>query len=160
MPKKVIPNPNGANSTTSDPRQQVCWDLYVENNFENAYQCAIKAGYTKSASKRITTVDWFSERMEKLRRKDMLSNAEKVLDKTLKYSTESAEGKPIVDLLRVQTDVAKHVTETLGKNLGYSKRNELTGKDGERIEVPIYGGKSQDTGHNSDQEDISAPKEN
>jgi hypothetical protein len=132
----VIPNPNGANGSVSDPREQPFWDLYVANNFENAYQCALKVGYTKSSAKTITVNDWFLDRLQKLRRKDMLSKAEKVLDKTLSYSTEDEEGKPKADILRIQTDVAKHVTETLGKD-AYSKRNEQTGKDGEEIIVKI-----------------------
>ena len=135
---EVIPNPNGANGNTSDPREQPFWDFYVANNFENAYQCAIKAGYKKDAAKNITTTEWYAERMRKLRRKDMLSKAEKVLDKTLSYSTEDKEGKVQTDILRIQTDVAKHVTETLGKD-AYSKRNEQTGKDGNPIEHAVVG---------------------
>ncbi len=159
--KKVIPNPNGANGSVSDPREQVCWDIYVSKGLENAYQSALEAGYTESTAKLVTTRDWFIERLQRLRRKDMLSNAEKVLDKTLKYNPEDEEGKVKTDLLRIQTDVAKHVTETLGKNDGYSKRNELTGKDGTGlIPAPIYGGKSQDTGHDGNEEDISTQETN
>ena len=42
------PNPNGANGTTSDPREQIMWDFYVDSireNRVNAYESAIKAGY-------------------------------------------------------------------------------------------------------------------
>jgi hypothetical protein len=117
-------NPNGANGSISDPREQVCWDLYVKNNLQNAYECAIKAKYAKDTARNITTNDWFKERLGKLKRKEMLSKAEKLLDKTLTYSSENDEGKVQTDLLRIQTDVAKHITSTLGKNDGYSNKGE------------------------------------
>lgn len=129
-------NPNGANGTTSDPREQACWDFYVESitqNRVNAYESAIKAGYEESSAKNITLRGWFKERLEDLERKEMLSKAEKVLAKTLNYSTEDADGNVKVDLLRVQTDVSKHLTSTLGKDKGYSTRQENTGKDGKDL---------------------------
>lgn len=123
----VVTNPNGANGTTSDPREQTCWDNYVKSLLAgqtNAYQSALDAGYTESSAKTITTRDWFIERLQKLKRKDMLSKAEKVLDRTLSYEPIDKEGKLDVPLVRVQTDVAKHVTSTLGKNEGYSTKTE------------------------------------
>lgn len=132
----ATPNPNGANGTTSDPREQVCWDFYVEsltNGRENAYESAIKAKYSEDHARNITLQGWFKERLAKLKRRDMLSKAEKVLDKTLSYETEDEEGKVRVDLLRVQTDVAKTVVSTLGKDEGYSTRQEHTGADGEKL---------------------------
>jgi len=129
------PNPNGANGTTSDPREQVMWDFYIESileNRENAYESAIKAGYEKGTAKTITVRRWFIERLEDLERKNMLSDAEKVLRKTLKYKTEDQDGNVKTDLLRIQTDVSKHLTSTLGKNKGYSTKveNEVTNPDG------------------------------
>jgi hypothetical protein len=121
---KKPPNPNGANNSQSDPREQVFWDLYIENNLENAYKCAIEVGYEESNAKNITMREWFKERLRKLKKKDMVSKAEKVLNKTLEYSTENDKGEVKVDLLRVQVDVAKHVTEKLGKEEGYE--NEKT----------------------------------
>lgn len=136
----MVANPNGANASVSDPREQVMWDYYIENNLENAYACAIKADYSESAAKNITLNDWFKERLGKLKRKEMLSKAERVLEKTLNYSTEDEDGKVKVDLLRVQTDVAKTLVTTLGKNEGYATRQELTGKDGAALPAPILGG--------------------
>jgi hypothetical protein len=121
------PNPNGANGTTSDPREQIMWDYYVDGirqNKTNAYEAAIKAGYSKSHSENITLQGWFKEKLEDLERKDMLSKAEKKLAKTLTYEVETQEGKIQTDLLRIQTDVAKHLTSTLGKNKGYSTKIE------------------------------------
>jgi hypothetical protein len=124
-------NPNGANQTTSDPREQSCWDFYVEsiaNGEVNAYESAIKAGYEHSSAKNITLRGWFKERLSELERKEMLSKAEKVLMKTLDYQTEetSEDGttKVRTDLLRIQVDASKHLTSTLGKNKGYSTKVE------------------------------------
>jgi hypothetical protein len=137
-------NPNGSNQYTPDPREQICWDFYVEsllNGQPNAYSSAIKAGYEESSAKNITLRGWFRERHDSLSRKEMLSDAEKVLRKTLRYKTEKIrdDGTEEIktDLLRVQTDVAKHITSTLGKNEGYSTRNELTGKDGEALTLDV-----------------------
>lgn len=136
--EEVRTNPNGANGTTSDPREQVMWDYYVDSireNRTNAYESAIKAGYEEATAKQITIRRWFIERLEDLERKDMLSKAEKKLAKTLTYDVEDPDtGKVQTDLLRIQTDVAKHLTSTLGKNKGYSTKTEtdLTSK-GEKI---------------------------
>ena len=134
--KVIISNPYGANDSQSDPREEVMWELYVKNNLENAYECAIQAGYSESNAKNVTMRDWFKERLGKLRRKDMLSKAEKVLDKTLSMEAIDKEGNPDAALLRIQTDVAKHVTSTLGKK-DYSTRTEQTGADGKDLPTPI-----------------------
>ena len=117
-------NPNGANQYTLDPRQKLCWESYINpksDTFGNALQSALKAGYERGTSEQITVTTWF---LEKLRRLNMLGKAEKVLDKTLTYDTEDEEGKIKTDLLRIQTDVAKHITSTLGKHEGYTTKTE------------------------------------
>jgi len=137
-------NPNGANGTTSDPREQICWDNYVHSIFigqENAYKSAIEAGYEEATARQITVRSWFIERKSKLKRKDMLSKAERNLDKVLdlKYETVDREGiqKTNADILRVVVDVSKTIASTLGKNEGYSSRSELTGADGKDLPAPI-----------------------
>lgn len=126
-------NPNGSNQYQLDPRQKLCWELYINPDsatFSNALQSALKAGYEQSYSEQITTRPWF---LEKVRSSNMVSKAEKVLEKTLNYETEDAEGNVKVDLLRVQTGVATTIVTTLGKDKGYSTRSEFTGKDGGAI---------------------------
>jgi hypothetical protein len=126
------PNPNGANGSTSDPREQIMWDIYIANLTKgavNAYDAAIEAGYSKDHSRNITLQGWFKERLAKLKRRDMLSKAERVLEKALDYETdyldkETGEKRVKVDLLRVQTDVAKTIATTLGKEEGYSTKIE------------------------------------
>ena len=132
-------NPHGANGTKGDPREQICWDLYVEsviNNRESALQAAIDAGYSEDHARNITLQGWFKERKEKLKRREMFSKAEKNLEKTQDMSVENDEGKIIPDLLRIQVDVAKILVSTLGKNEGYSTRTELTGAEGRDL-VPL-----------------------
>jgi len=126
-------NKYGANGTTSDPREQVAWDFYVESitrGQENAYESAIKANYSEDSARNITMRDWFKERLGKLRKRDLLSKAEKVLNDTLDYVPVDEEGKVNVPLLAVQTKVATTIATTLGKDEGYSTRQEITGANG------------------------------
>ena len=122
-------------NTYSTQDKKLCWESYTNPNsetFGNAKQSAIKAGYEEEYANQITVSEWF---IEKLRRLNMLSKAEKVLDKTLSYEPVDKEGRIDTGLLRVQTDVAKHITNTLGKNDGYSTRQELTGANGDAFKT-------------------------
>lgn len=119
-------NPNGANGTTSDPREQIMWDIYVSKltkGIENAYQSAIEAGYSEDHSRNITLQGWFKERVAKLRRKDMLSKAERNLDNTLDLITLNKEGLEDPQLLKIKVDVSKTIVTTLGKD-HYSTKSE------------------------------------
>jgi phage terminase small subunit len=137
-----------ANQYTPDKREQICWDFYVESITKgqpNAYESAIKAGYSEDHARNITLQGWFKERLEDLDRKDMLSKAEKKLAKTLTYEVEDTEtGKVQTDLLRIQVDVSKHLTSTLGKDKGYSSRTEQTGKDGKDLIPPTLSEEEKD----------------
>jgi len=122
-------NPNGSNQYLLDPRQLACWNFYIDPKsatFGNGTQSAIKAGYEPDYADQITTVDWFKG---KVRRLNMLGKAEKILEKALDYETDSigddGKTKVQVDLLRVQTDVAKTVATTLGKDEGYSSKIQI-----------------------------------
>lgn len=129
-------NPYGANGTTSDPREQKMWDIYVSNlskGIDNAYEAAIQAEYTESSAKNITLTGWFKERKAKLRRKDMLSKSERVLDETLDMDTTNKDGAIDPQLHKIKVDVAKTIVGSLGKNDGYSTRQEVTGADGESL---------------------------
>lgn len=122
------PNPNGANATQSDPREQTCWDNYVTSILEgreNAYKAAIDAGYSEANAKNITMRDWFKERLGKLRRKEMFSKAEKLLDKAMDHSHVDEEGKVNVPLLAVQTKVATTLISHLGQDDGYKPEKIL-----------------------------------
>lgn len=117
---EVIPNPYGANGTTSDPREQTCWDNYVKGIAEgrvNAYQSAIDAGYSESNALNITTREWFIERLGKLKRKDMVSKAERNLDKIMDL--------PLEEKANLVLDASKFIAKTLGKD-DYSERTDIT----------------------------------
>lgn len=159
MARKKPTNPNGANQYLLDPRQNLCWSYYTDpsskETFGNAYRSALKAGFEEGTAKQITVSTWF---MEKTRRMNLLSKAEKVLEETLVmpheipviervYSKKRGELHRIAKdpktgeilktidtgILKVKQDSAKFVAETQGKNDGYSKRSEVTGKDGDPL---------------------------
>jgi hypothetical protein len=140
-------NPNGANGTTSDPREQLMWDFYVEGisqGRENAYEAALKAGYEEKTCRQITVRRWFIDRKDKLRRKEMLSKAERNLDKVLDLEVEK-EGKINARLLKIKTDTSGLIVKTLGKNEGYSDRSELTGANGEQLIINVIRNGDNDT---------------
>jgi len=134
------PNPNGANGSTSDPREQLCWDYFVttitSKGKGNAKQSAIKAGYSEEHADNITLQGWFKERLKKLRKGERLSRAEKNLEEVQCLDIYNDEGKIEKDVLRVRTDVDKFIAKTHDKET-YSDRTELTGKDGDNIIVGI-----------------------
>ena len=130
--EEIRTNPNGANGYASDPREQVMWDIYVEKvakGIENAYAAAIDAGYSEDSARNVTMRDWFKEKLGKLKRKEMLSKAERNLDKTLDLVTLNKEGLEDPQLLKIKVDVSKTIVQTLGKDEGYSTRSELVGKE-------------------------------
>ena len=143
-------NPNGANDTTSDPREQQAWDFYVESVLEgreSAYKAAMDAGYEESSAKNITLRGWFKERKDELRRRGMPSKAERNLERMLDTEWEFVQGKTKVvntEIMRVVADISKTVAKTLGKKYGWTERNELTGADGKDFTVTIvqYGDKA------------------
>ena len=137
MATKKPTNPNGANQYLFDPRQKLCWDLYIDpksETFGNAKQSAIRAGYVEDYADQITTAEWF---LGKLRRFNMLHKAERNLDRALETNyIDIGTGEIRSDVMRIVMDVSKTVVTTLGKDEGYSTRSELTGKDGEKL-MPI-----------------------
>ncbi len=104
-----------------DPRQQLCWTNYIDHTsktFSNIYASAIAAGYTHFYSRNISQKKWFRSKM---RRSNLLTKSEKIMNKILNMESEKS------DVLRVQSDVAKHITKTLGRDEGYSERSEQVG---------------------------------
>ena len=97
----------------------------------NALQSAVKAGYSQEYAENITSLmpDWLSESIG--RRKRLLEKAEKNLENLLDSEDE-----------KIQADMSKFVTKTLGKNEGYSERVEQditsAGKP-----IPLLGGITQ-----------------
>jgi hypothetical protein len=143
-------NPNGANQHQEDPRQKLCWDLYINpksKTFSNGYQSALKAGYEENTAACITTYDWFKE---KLRKCVLVDTAEKNLREFLEIDViepvvtklgiiTDKEGNVVkrrnVNIMKVKADMTKFALSTLGKD-DYSTRNELTGKAGKDLIDP------------------------
>lgn len=126
-------NPNGANSYSVDPRQDVCWDLYVKGlqaGHPSAAAAALDAGYAPNTAMQITTMKWFRERKAKLGRRKMFSKAERNLGRVLdmeytaiKLLEDGTEVEEInIDKLKIVTDVSKMIVQTLGKDEGYSTK--------------------------------------
>lgn len=129
-----------ANQYIFDPRQKLCWDLYIDptsDTFGNALQSAVKAGYVYDTAKNITTERWFRLRINRLQ---MLDDAEKVLKEMVTMKTKNSKivGTKFVEmedsqLVKIKQDTAKFLAERLGKDDGYSGRNEVTGKNGKEL---------------------------
>lgn len=150
-----------------DIRQKTVWDAYISpksKTFGNAYQSALASGYADSYARVITQKQWWQIRLVRL---NMLPRAERALKRALLMKTTDRDGNEQADLLRIQTDVAKHITKTLGKDEGYSERSEITGKDGspivfmpaeliEKYSIPVESedvtNKQYDVSKNSNQE--------
>jgi len=111
-------------------QQQAFKEAYLNPEsptFGNKTQSAILAGYSPDYADSIGCKGnkWMEEIVGDLKR---LEKAEKVLDKTLEYNVER-NGKIDNQLLAIQNKTAIFIAETAGKEK-YSKRTELTGKDG------------------------------
>lgn len=102
----------------------------TSDTFMNVRASAIRAGYSEQYASNITVQrpKWWIELTETAdyKRAQMLRKAEKRLDERLNDKSEDK------DRLKLQTDVAKFVSERLGKE-HYSTRQELTGADGRRL---------------------------
>ena len=137
-------NPNKVNQYTDlDPRQKVCWEYYVNpksETFNNGLQSAIKAGYSESHANTITTEQWFRDRVRRL---NMLSKAENVLEEMLdmpmriiEWEGRGEDTEQVVNtepaLVKIKQDTAKFIAERVGKDI-YSNRTELTGKEGREL---------------------------
>jgi hypothetical protein len=126
-----------------DPRQQLCWDYYVEsvmNGSPNIYKSALRAGYTEASSQGIANTKWFKDKKKRFKRNGMLTMAEKNLEKIMKMPymvKKMVKGEEVMevdtDVLRIIVDVSKSIVKSLGKDEGYSERSEVTGKGGDPI---------------------------
>ena len=119
-----------------DPRQRLCWNLYIDQKsetFANGRKSAIKAGYGKHYADVITMQPWFKD---KARRTHLLGKAEKKIDKILDMDYLDEKGEIRADVLRVQADTAKHITKTLGKDEGYSEKTEVENTGNTTVFLP------------------------
>lgn len=121
------------NRTVYDPRVDMFKQFYLSPDsysFMNIRQSGLRAGYTDQYSRNISVQrpKWWTEIMEskEYQRAKMLSKAQDRLEERLTEPVTDVQNK------KIQTDVAKFVTERLGKE-HYSTRQELTDKGGKRL---------------------------
>jgi len=78
---------------------------------------------------------FIKERQDRLLKKAE-QTSEELLDIDLNDpAVERKFGKAKLQIMKLQLVEAAFIRETLGKDMGYSKRNELTGKNGEEIRI-------------------------
>lgn len=121
----AVTNPNGANQYQLDPRQKLCWENYVNPKsptFGNVTQSALAAGYEESYSDTISQSEWFCDKMWKL---NATFTSEKKIRELLELPLLDQGGKVDVGVARIQADLAKFMASTLGKDEGYSTKQEL-----------------------------------
>lgn len=117
------------------PQQQLFLKGYTDPKsptFGNALQSGLNAGYSREYSESITAQmpGWLSEN---LGRSKMVMKAERNLDMALDGLLDDPEKGAKV----IQHKATEFVLKTQGKDLGYSERTELTGKDGKDLPTPI-----------------------
>lgn len=114
---------------TLTPKQILFLSSYLSpasKTFSNAKQSAIEAGYAEDYADNIMAKlpDWMVDNVGK--KKGMLVKAEQVL-----YDVLGEDDR------RIAVDSAKFIASRLGKNDGYSERQELTGANGTALPSPI-----------------------
>ena len=120
-----------ANQWFSDPRQELFLKEYLDPKsptWGNALQSGLKAGYTQEYSESITAQmpDWLSERLGK---SQLVQKAEKNMNLALEGLLDDPEkGKK-----EIQYKASEFILKTQGKELGYTERQEVTGKNGEDL---------------------------
>lgn len=120
-----------ANQWFSDPRQELFLKAYLDPKsptWGNALQSGLVAGYSREYSESITAQmpDWLSERLGKSK---LVQKAEKNMELALEGALDDPEkGKK-----ELQYKASEFILKTQGKELGYTERTELTGKDGEKL---------------------------
>jgi hypothetical protein len=127
-------NPNSANQHTPDPRQELTWKYYINSlasGIPNAKKAALQAGYTATFAGNVVNCKWFKEKKAALKRRNMLTRAEKNLSRVLHLDWNDmklVDGEKVeevnIDKLKVVKDVSIFVAETLGKEAGYTKKIE------------------------------------
>lgn len=129
-----------------DDRQLKFLEYYLDpksETYTNALQSALKAGFAQQYAESITAQmpAWLLEALGKEQR---LAKAEKVFDECLTMETKTVIKKGEIEveindpqLLKIKQDTAKFLAETIGKDKGYTKRGELTGKDGQELKFVV-----------------------
>jgi hypothetical protein len=137
-------NPYKASKNNPDPRQAICWEIFLKgwmSGEQNAAESARQAGYSETTAANITNQLWFKEKFIKLKRKDMLSKAERNLDRILdidysKLDEVTGEITGIdIDKAKLVADISKMMATTLGKDEGYSTKSTVDQKVSGQVNI-------------------------
>ena len=127
-------------------RQEKAWAAYVQTWKEgkpNAYKAGLAAGYTEATAHNLNSFKWFKEKKDRLRRSKMMSNAERNLSRILNMDYKKMKLMPDGstqetvdnDTLRIVADISKTIVTTLGKDVGYSTKTEVSGGMNSEISI-------------------------
>lgn len=97
-----------------DPRQALFLELYARpgETFGNAYQSALKAGYSEEYAKNLKTrQNWLSENVNEITKDKLVKKAKRVLNKSLDSEDE-----------RLAQDTAKFVAKT---DIEFSEKSQI-----------------------------------
>lgn len=78
---------------------------------------------------------YIKDRQEELLRQAEITAKELLGIDLMDKEVEKKFGKARLNLLKLKQNESQFLRETLGKNIGYSKRSELTGADGGEIRI-------------------------
>jgi hypothetical protein len=124
------------NQHVPDPRQSTFLSYYLDpksETFSNAYQSALKAGYSEEYATNITgqMPDWLSDSLSDA---SLLAKAEKRLNQILDLEPVNEEGGVDNSLLANQMKAINLVAKGIGK-AKYSERVEQTGANGQPLVI-------------------------
>lgn len=143
----IVTPPIDRNKNQDYSRRALCWDLYIKSfrsGNPNARQAARDAGFAENTAINIGNQKWFKDKKDKLRRSNMMSNAERNYSRILNIPWtkmklvevgKNEDGTPRVeeqeeidiDKLKVVESASKTILTTLGKDEGYSTKTEVKG---------------------------------
>jgi len=78
----------------------------------------------------------FRKLLNEAKHERLIKLSEKVSKEILEASTVDENGRIATDVLRIKQKESEFIRETLGKD-NYSKRSELTGKDGDAVNLGV-----------------------
>lgn len=118
--------------------QQLAFKKYYcspkSETFSNAYQSALRAGFSEDYASVITTqkTEWFSEILADAH---LLDLAEEALEEAVTYDVRNGGEKVDASVASIKAKSAQFIAERLGKER-FATRQEHTGADGEPLAIP------------------------
>ncbi len=132
----IVTPPKLRNKNQDNNRRELCWNLYLKTVREgnpSAHKAAIEAGFSPNTAINISSMRWFKDKKDNLRRSKMMSNAERNISRILNLGLtrikkdENGNEEEVFDpdKARIVADLSKLIVTTLGKDMGYSSKTEV-----------------------------------